>query len=506
VAKTQFLTNMSHELRTPLNGVLGVLQLLETPDISTPYDEYARIALRAGRSLLDLINDVLDFSRIESGALRMVSINLDLRELLEEVVASWGIQAANKGLILSCAVPADLPRVLRGDPLRLRQVLSNLIGNAVKFTERGTVEIAVTVIEQGQSLRFEVIDTGIGMSSASQQKVLEPFSQHDGSIARDFSGIGLGLAISRELVACMNGSLQLESTLGEGTRVWFELPLEYAAAESGADKEAPAVNFIGRVLVVDDEEINRVVAVAMLQRLGLVVQAVDGASSALKALHEDKFDLILMDVRMPNTDGYEATRLLRAGWGERCPPVVAMTAYVTPEDRERAKLAGMIGYLIKPLTVESLTASLCHWLPLAPPQPSAGPAMSFRAGDEPLSPLKLDELREHFDDDGLRTLFATFTASLQQLHGEFEKALAEAQWRRLGEVAASIKGISENVGAYRLCALAARMERAAKAENAAESRASLGFMAALSAEFKDAVRAQFDTEPDAVGLIEATRH
>jgi signal transduction histidine kinase len=242
---------MSHELRTPLNGVLGMLQLLETPDISTPYDEYVRIALRAGRSLLDLINDVLDFSRIESGALRMVSINLDLRELLEEVVASWGIQAANKGLSLSCAVPADLPRLLRGDPLRLRQVLSNLIGNAVKFTERGKVEIAVTVIEQGQALRLEVIDTGIGMSSASQHKVLEPFAQNDGGIARDFSGIGLGLAISRELVASMHGALQLESTLGEGTRVWFELPLEYAAAESGADKEAPAVNFIGRVLVVD---------------------------------------------------------------------------------------------------------------------------------------------------------------------------------------------------------------------------------------------------------------
>ena len=364
-AKSEFLANMSHEVRTPLNGVLGMLQLLESTELVPEQEEYVSVALSAGKSLLTVINDVLDFSKMDAGILDMAQEPLDVRETVRMVVDNFGIQLREKGLDVEVAVGEEVPAVLVGDEARLRQVLFNLVGNAVKFTDSGHVKVEVQGLdgrdEQGrQRLLFTVSDTGVGIPDDKVNAVFEAFTQADGSYTRRYQGAGLGLGIVRRIVRLMHGNIAVESEPGKGTAVHFtlHLGLPEGMKEIRAARETPQVpDRPLRVLVVEDDATNLLAARHMLERLGHTVTAVTNGRQALDILTRETMDVVLMDVQMPEMDGVEATRSIRAGEVPGVDPsvrIIAMTAHAMTGDRERFLKAGMDGYISKPVDMGEL--------------------------------------------------------------------------------------------------------------------------------------------------------
>ncbi len=384
-AKSRFLANMSHEIRTPMNGVLGMLDLLERTTVDSRQRGYLEMARSSAGKLLTVINDILDVSKLEAGRLTMERIEFDLRRQVEEVATLLASEARRKGLDMVCAVAEQAPRRVRGDPTRLHQVLTNLLGNAIKFTERGEVEVRVEPVEDGR-LRFAIRDTGVGMTEVEQAQVFDAFVQADGSTTRKFGGTGLGLTISRQLVTLMGGTLTVRSAPGQGSELSFVLSLETVAdpplapgsaappnraADDPAvdpsrnDQEADLSRQGKRVLLVEDNLVNQLLCQEMLAQLGLSVVVADNGREALAALAGETFDLVLMDCQMPEMDGYEATRAIRAREQEQNQkhlPIIALTAHAMPSDREKCLAAGMDDYLAKPFQYEQLKELLGRWL------------------------------------------------------------------------------------------------------------------------------------------------
>jgi signal transduction histidine kinase/CheY-like chemotaxis protein len=378
--KDRFVANISHELRTPMNGVLGMLQALQGTPLEPAQRESVDLATRSARSLLTILNDILDFSRMEAGKLTLVPVDFSLRERVAELTALLRPSAA-PGVVLETQVADDVPDLLRGDAGRLYQVLMNLAANALKFTARGQVSIRVERAaaadaspdhsvahdpssEENIRLRFEVTDSGIGIAPDQIGRLFRPFSQVDDSTTRRFGGTGLGLAISRQLVERMGGTIQVRSELQVGSTFVVELPLQVLNRGSAPVALRVRPRFDGcKVLVVEDNPINRMVAQRLLERTGCeVVLAVDGADG-LAMVTSSTPDLVLMDVQMPGMSGLDATREIR-----RLPepagsvPVVAMTASSMTGDRERCLESGMNDYLSKPLELEVLEAVMARWL------------------------------------------------------------------------------------------------------------------------------------------------
>ena len=384
--KDRFVANISHELRTPMNGVLGMLQSLQQTSLEPQQRESVNLATRSARSLLSILNDILDFSRMEAGQITLVPVEFSMRERMVELVSLLGPTAAS-AVRLEFHVDDEVPDLLRGDAGRIYQVLMNLTANALKFTSRGQVSITVTRVNppQGDSgsppwpgprgeepirLRFEVADTGIGIAADQISRLFKPFSQVDDSSTRRFGGTGLGLAISRQLVERMGGTIQVHSEVGVGSQFVVELPLY--VLQRGTAPVAVRVHprFEGRkVLVVEDNPINRAVAQRLLERTGCeVMLAVDGRDG-LEMVRTAPPDLVLMDVQMPGMSGLDATREIRKLPAPAClVPVVAMTASSMTGDRERCLESGMNDYLSKPLEVEVLEDVMRRWLaaPVAP--------------------------------------------------------------------------------------------------------------------------------------------
>jgi TMAO reductase system sensor TorS len=385
-AKSEFLARMSHEIRTPMNGVMGMSELLQGTELSARQRRLAETITRSASGLLEIINDILDFSKIEAGKLELEHIEFALREIIEETIEILVLRARAKGLELRCEIDPSVPAAVLGDPGRLRQVLINLAGNAIKFTETGEVVVRVAALDADGRLRFEVSDTGIGIAAEAQSQIFSAFTQADSFTTRKYGGTGLGLAICRQLVALMGGAIGVASEQNRGSTFWFEIRMEPVAAPAVPSMPAarpaaarlPAVAAMPatlsaappvgpRILVVEDNAVNREVAAGMLENLGYQSESAINGLLALEAIAESSYAAVLMDCQMPVMDGLTATQEIRRREARSSGrvPIIALTANAMEANRERCLAAGMDDFLPKPFTQLQLTAVLGRWAPMA---------------------------------------------------------------------------------------------------------------------------------------------
>ena len=478
--KSEFLATMSHEIRTPMNGVLGIADLLLDTPLSPGQREYAQTIGRSGRALMDILNEILDLSKIEAGKLELEVIAFDPVQTLRDVLALSAPRASGKGLNLAGDIAPDVPRDLHGDPGRLRQVLSNLISNAVKFTESGEVRVQARLVKSGDGqvvLGFTVSDTGIGMTPEQQAKLFLAFSQADASTTRRYGGTGLGLAICKRLVEMMGGSFRVESTPGRGSSFHFDVLCR--RAQAGASRAAEAQEgaerrYSGRVLVVEDNAVNRMVARATLAGFGLEVLEVENGALALEAIRNVKVDLILMDMHMPVMDGLECTRRIRAAEadgelaGRR--PIVAMSANVLHEAAEECRQAGTDDFVPKPYSRRELVEMLGRWLGHETPAGSSGPAMKgldpYPTGDDSRLAAAPESAIDaaHFAmlgrtmGDNMQRLVDTFIDSTGSMLRNLEDGAVQADAKLVMQHAHTLKSSTAIIGATHMSDIARSLE------------------------------------------------
>lgn len=478
-AKSRFLAKMSHEIRTPLNGIIGFAEIIKNTSHGEERERYLNLIIDESEKMMELINQLLDISKIETGKLRLIYEPFNLREVMESITSVHAILAYNKGLNYFSNIADDIPEIITGDALRLRQILINLIGNAIKFTFNGHVSTRVTLVSQTDTeitLRFEIEDTGIGIPADKQNVIFEPFVQAEDTTTRKFGGTGLGTSISKELVELMNGQIGVESQPGTGSTFWFtacfqKAPLSSATSlpfQSGEELQSLPQIPDARILLVEDYPTNRKLALAHLKILGCTIEIAENGKIAVEKFRENPVDLILMDVQMPEMDGYQATQLIRTLPGGQSVPIVAMTANAFDSDFSNCLKAGMNDVITKPFRKKLFLEKVIKWLSSgsANPPVNSDPETSRRSSETVTPsipshlPLDWERTLAEFEHDHqfIISLLQEFIIHCQQQLHIIQTAITNHDPTTVYREAHAIKGGAENLNAGSLAKAARYLE------------------------------------------------